>query len=41
MGITKAIAKYLLDSKISLEQVAFDTKIDINKLDINSTYVLS
>jgi len=41
MEISRAIAKYIYDSKISLEQVALDTKIDICKLDINSTHVLS
>ena len=41
MGITEAIAKYITDSKISLEQVASDTNIDIEKLKLNSKYILS
>ena len=41
MGITEAIAKYISDNKISLEQVASDTKIDSEKLKLNSRYILS
>ena len=41
MGITEAIAKYISDNKISLEQVSSDTEIDAEKLELNSKYILS
>jgi len=41
MGITEAIAKYIFDSKISLEQVASDTEIEVEKLKLNSKHILS
>ena len=41
MGITKAIAKYIFDSKIPLKQVASDTNVDIKKLSLNTNLILS
>ena len=41
MGITEAIAKYISDSKIPIEQVALDTQIDMEKLVIDTKYILS
>ncbi|WP_458459746.1 hypothetical protein [Pseudobutyrivibrio sp.] len=41
MGITEIIAKYISDSKIPLEQVASDTEIEVEKLTLNSKYILS
>jgi len=41
MGITEAIAKYISDNKISIEQVSSDTEIEVQKLQLNSKSILS